>query len=67
MGKWMIYGANGYTGRITAELAAERGLTPVLAGVDTGGPWARLPSSATRGFEEIGPYWAERCSVATKW
>ncbi len=30
--QWMIYGANGYTGRLTAQLAAERGLKPVLAG-----------------------------------
>lgn len=29
---WMIYGANGYTGRLCAELAAERGLRPWLAG-----------------------------------
>lgn len=30
--RWMLYGANGYTGRITAELAAARGMRPVLAG-----------------------------------
>jgi short subunit dehydrogenase-like uncharacterized protein len=30
--KWMLYGANGYTGRITAELAVARGMHPVLAG-----------------------------------
>jgi len=29
---WMIYGANGYTGRLTAIEAARRGLHPVLAG-----------------------------------
>ena len=29
--KWMIYGANGYTGSLTAELAVKRGLKPVLA------------------------------------
>ncbi len=29
---WMIYGANGYTGSLIAELAAKRGLTPILAG-----------------------------------
>lgn len=28
----MLYGANGYTGRITAELAVARGMRPVLAG-----------------------------------
>jgi short subunit dehydrogenase-like uncharacterized protein len=30
--KWMIYGANGYTGRLMAEEAARRGLQPILAG-----------------------------------
>ncbi|HQQ63021.1 MAG TPA: saccharopine dehydrogenase NADP-binding domain-containing protein [Pseudomonadales bacterium] len=30
--RWMLYGANGYTGRITAEIAVERGMRPVLAG-----------------------------------
>jgi short subunit dehydrogenase-like uncharacterized protein len=29
---WMIYGANGYTGRLIAELAKAEGLTPTLAG-----------------------------------
>jgi short subunit dehydrogenase-like uncharacterized protein len=29
---WMIYGANGYTGQLIAELAKERGEAPVLAG-----------------------------------
>ena len=29
---WMIYGANGYTGRLMAEVAAEQGLSPILAG-----------------------------------
>lgn len=29
---WMIYGANGYTGRLIAEEAAHRGLQPLLAG-----------------------------------
>ncbi|WP_025129963.1 trans-acting enoyl reductase family protein [Pseudomonas sp. PH1b] len=30
--KWMIYGANGYTGELIARAAAQRGLKPVLAG-----------------------------------
>jgi len=30
--QWMIYGANGYTGRLVAAEAAKRGLQPVLAG-----------------------------------
>ncbi|HEX3659614.1 MAG TPA: saccharopine dehydrogenase NADP-binding domain-containing protein [Pirellulales bacterium] len=29
---WLIYGANGYTGRLIARLAKERGLRPTLAG-----------------------------------
>lgn len=31
---WMLYGANGYTGRLLAEGAARRGMRPVLAGRD---------------------------------
>ncbi|HUC37057.1 MAG TPA: saccharopine dehydrogenase NADP-binding domain-containing protein [Acidimicrobiales bacterium] len=31
---WMVYGAYGYTGRLVAALAAERGEQPVLAGRD---------------------------------
>jgi len=30
--KWMIYGANGYTGRLIAKQAKKRGLKPILAG-----------------------------------
>lgn len=30
--RWMIYGANGYTGRLLAEEAVRRGHTPTLAG-----------------------------------
>jgi short subunit dehydrogenase-like uncharacterized protein len=30
--KWMIYGANGYTGELIAREAKRRGLTPVIAG-----------------------------------
>lgn len=30
--QWMIYGANGYTGRLAARVAKERGFTPILAG-----------------------------------
>ncbi len=32
MSKWMIYGANGYTGELIAREAKSRGLTPILAG-----------------------------------
>ena len=31
-GKWMIYGANGYTGTLAARYAKDRHLNPVLAG-----------------------------------
>lgn len=31
---WMIYGANGYTGRLMAREAVRRGLKPILAGRD---------------------------------
>ena len=34
-GKWMIYGANGYTGSLAAHLAKDRNLSPVLAGRHT--------------------------------
>ena len=30
--QWMIYGANGYTGALTARLAVAEGLRPILAG-----------------------------------
>jgi short subunit dehydrogenase-like uncharacterized protein len=30
--QWMIYGANGYTGRLIAHEARQRGLSPILAG-----------------------------------
>ena len=30
--EWMIYGANGYTGRLVAAEAKRRGLNPLLAG-----------------------------------
>jgi len=31
-GRWLLYGAYGYTGRLIAEEAASRGLDPILAG-----------------------------------
>jgi len=36
MAEWMIYGANGYTGALTAREAKRRGLAPVLAGRSEG-------------------------------
>lgn len=32
MAQWLLYGANGYTGRLVAAEAVRRGLAPVLAG-----------------------------------
>ena len=32
MKKWMIYGANGYSGKLIAEQAVKQGLTPIVAG-----------------------------------
>ena len=32
MDSWMLYGANGYTGRLIAEVAERRGIKPILAG-----------------------------------
>jgi len=34
--KWMIYGANGYTGRLIAEEAKRQDLEPILAGRNSG-------------------------------
>jgi len=34
-GDWLLYGANGYTGRLIAEEAARRGMRPILAGRNT--------------------------------
>src|SRR6478736_9875816 len=33
---WLIYGANGYTGRMMAEEAVKHGLRPILAGRNAG-------------------------------
>ena len=30
--KWMIYGANGFSGSLAVDEACKRGLTPTLAG-----------------------------------
>lgn len=36
MAQWLIYGANGYTGRLVAAEAVRRGLKPILAGRNAG-------------------------------
>lgn len=60
---WMIYGANGYTGRLIAREAARRGMHPVLAGrsAEKLEPLAReldLPSRifALDSAEQIAPH-----------
>jgi len=52
MKKWLIYGANGYTGRLIAEEAARRGLKPVLAGRNAGAlePMAKKLRLPVRAF-----------------
>jgi short subunit dehydrogenase-like uncharacterized protein len=49
---WMIYGANGYTGELIAELAAGRGEKPILAGrnADKVGALARRLGLLWRAF-----------------
>lgn len=34
--RWLLYGATGYTGRLIARMAVERGLRPILAGRNPG-------------------------------
>ena len=46
--RWMIYGANGYTGKLIAREAKARGLSPVLAGRNAG---ALQALSDETGFE----------------
>jgi len=54
--KWMIYGANGYTGALIAREAKTRGLAPVLAGRSESkiGPLARELGFESRIFG-VGP------------
>lgn len=53
----MLYGATGYTGRLTAELARQRGLEPILAGrtASTLEPLARTLSVESRVFDLEDP------------
>lgn len=50
MAEWLLYGANGYTGRLAAQRALERGLRPVLAG-RSGEALARLAAELGAGLE----------------
>ena len=56
MKPWMIYGANGYTGRLIAEAAAAAGLRPLLAGRnrETVGPLAQRLGLEKRIFPLLG-------------
>lgn len=53
---WMIYGANGYTGALIAQAAADAGLRPLLAGRnrETVGPLARRLGLEKRVFPLLG-------------
>lgn len=52
-GRWLIYGANGFTGRLVAAVARDRGLEPIVAGRSEGSvkalgeelglPWRAFP------------------------
>jgi short subunit dehydrogenase-like uncharacterized protein len=46
---WLLYGANGYTGELTAREAVRRGLRPVLAG--------RSPEPVEKLAHELGLEW----------
>ena len=60
--KWMIYGANGYTGRLIAEEAARRGFKPILGGRNAGAiePLAKKYKLPVRAFALDNP-----CAVRT--
>jgi short subunit dehydrogenase-like uncharacterized protein len=55
--KWLIYGANGYTGKMLAEAAARRGLKPILAGRNAGAiePMAKKLKLPVRAFALDNP------------
>ena len=48
--KWLIYGANGYTGQLIARQARQQGLKPILAGRSNEGIAA---IAAETGFESL--------------
>ena len=55
--RWLLYGATGYTGRLTAELARQRGLEPILAArnADTLKPLAQTLGAEYRVFDLHDP------------
>ena len=48
--KWLIYGANGYTGQLIARQARQQGLKPILAGRSNEGIAA---IAAETGFDSL--------------
>lgn len=61
---WMIYGANGYTGRLVAEQAQREGLTPPSADA-TRPPCTR--SAASSGWSAGSSTWGIRRPAAKPW
>ena len=57
IGMWMIYGANGYTGELTAREAVRRGERPILAGRNAAAiePLARELGCEARVFDLAAP------------
>ena len=49
--RWMIYGANGYTGELIARQAVKQGLKPILAGRSAG---KVAPLAAELGLDSAG-------------
>ncbi len=47
--RWMVYGANGYTGRLVADVALAQGMQPILAG--------RSEASVRELAEKLGLEW----------
>ncbi len=61
---WMIYGANGYTGRLVAEQAQREGLTPLLGGRN---PAALHALGSQLGLECRSSTWGIRRPAAKPW
>jgi short subunit dehydrogenase-like uncharacterized protein len=53
--EWMIYGANGYTGRLVAAEAKRRGLNPLLAG-RRAGPIEKLGTELGHAIKYVRSY-----------
>jgi short subunit dehydrogenase-like uncharacterized protein len=67
LGRWLLYGANGYTGRLIAEHAVHRGVEPVLAGrrADAIVPLARRLGLEHRVFDLGDPRALDLAMAAT--